>query len=104
MYYPICGMVHIKEPLLLIGVAYVAAAGFLSRYLSGCSLNDNYTDIKQTLCISASKRTPKLQAFFRSFFCHFFLKSYHFMGNIASSGAFSLLNVFYDLLGEMNGH
>ena len=36
IYYPVCGMVHIKEPLLLIGnVAYVAAAGFLSRYLSG---------------------------------------------------------------------
>ena len=27
MCYPVCGMVHIKEPLLLIG--------FLSRYLSG---------------------------------------------------------------------
>ena len=36
MYYPVCGMMHIKEPLLLIGkVAYVAAAGFLARYLSG---------------------------------------------------------------------
>ena len=31
MCYPVCGMVHIKEPLLLIG----AEAGFLSRYLSG---------------------------------------------------------------------
>ena len=28
MYYPVCGMIHIKEP-------YVAAVGFLSRYLSG---------------------------------------------------------------------
>ena len=36
MYYPVCGMVHIKEPLLLIvKVAYVAASGFLSRYLNG---------------------------------------------------------------------
>ena len=35
MCYPVCGMMHIKEPLLLIGVALVAAAGFLSRYLSG---------------------------------------------------------------------
>ena len=36
MCYPVCGMVHIKEPLLLIGKkAYVAAAGFLSRYLNG---------------------------------------------------------------------
>ena len=37
MYYPVCRIMHIKEPLLLIGkkVAYVAAAGFLSRYLSG---------------------------------------------------------------------
>ena len=37
MYYPVCGMMHIKQTLLLIGkkVAYVAAAGFLSRYLSG---------------------------------------------------------------------
>ena len=35
MCYPLCGMMHIKEPLLLI--AYVLAAGFLSRYLSGPS-------------------------------------------------------------------
>ena len=31
MCYPVCGMVHIKEPLLLIGTSsHVAAAGFLS--------------------------------------------------------------------------
>ena len=36
MYYPVCGMMHIKESLLLFGKSsYVAAAGFLSRYLSG---------------------------------------------------------------------
>ena len=36
MYYPVCGMMHIKEPLLLIGKSSpFAAAGFLSRYLSG---------------------------------------------------------------------
>ena len=36
MCYPLCGMVHIKEPFLLIGrVAYVAAAGFLSHYKNG---------------------------------------------------------------------
>ena len=36
MCYPVCGMVHIKEPLLLIGKKeHVAAAGFLSRYLNG---------------------------------------------------------------------
>ena len=36
MCYPVCGMMHIKEPLLLIGKSsQVAAAGFLSRYLSG---------------------------------------------------------------------
>ena len=57
MCYPVCVMMHIKEPLLLIGnsspcggsgfllslsewsfticLAHVAAAGFLSRYLSG---------------------------------------------------------------------
>ena len=36
MYYPVCGMMHINEPLLLMErAAYVAAAGFLSRYLSG---------------------------------------------------------------------
>ena len=34
--YPVCGMMHIKEHLLLIGkVVHVAAAGYLSRYLSG---------------------------------------------------------------------
>ena len=35
MCYPVCGMVHIKEPLLSIIVAYVAAAGFLSHYQNG---------------------------------------------------------------------
>ena len=37
MCYPVYGMVHIKEPLLLIDkrVAYVAAAGFLSHYQNG---------------------------------------------------------------------
>ena len=36
MCYPVCGMVHIKEPLLLIGrVGYVGAAGLLSGYLNG---------------------------------------------------------------------
>ena len=36
MCYPVCGMVHIKEPLLLIErVAHVAAAGFLSHFLNG---------------------------------------------------------------------
>ena len=32
MCYPVCGMVHIKEPLLLINVA---TAGFLSHYQNG---------------------------------------------------------------------
>ena len=32
MCYPVCGMVHIKEPLLL---THVAAASFLSHNLSG---------------------------------------------------------------------
>ena len=37
MCYPVCGMVHIKEPLRnkSIRVAYVAAAGFLSHYQDG---------------------------------------------------------------------
>ena len=36
MCYPVYGMVHIKEPLLLIGkLAHIAAAGILSHYLSG---------------------------------------------------------------------
>ena len=36
MCYPVCGMVHIKEPLLLIGKSSpVAAAGFLSHYQNG---------------------------------------------------------------------
>ena len=34
--YPVCGMVHIKEPLLLIGKnSLYGAAGFLSHYLNG---------------------------------------------------------------------
>ena len=36
MYCPVCGMVHIKEPLLLIrSNPLMAAAGFLSRSLNG---------------------------------------------------------------------
>ena len=36
MCYPVCGMMHIKQPLLLIGKSsLLAAAGFLSCYLSG---------------------------------------------------------------------
>ena len=36
MCYPVSGMMQIKQPLQIIGkVAYVAAEGFLSRYLSG---------------------------------------------------------------------
>ena len=36
MYYPVRGMVHIKEPLLLIDKSsYVAAVGFLSHYQNG---------------------------------------------------------------------
>ena len=35
--YPVCGMMHIKEPLYSEGVEHVAAAGFLSCYFSGPS-------------------------------------------------------------------
>ena len=36
MCYPVCGMVHIKEPLLLIRKSsQCGGRGFLSRYLSG---------------------------------------------------------------------
>ena len=36
MCFPVCGMMHIKEPLLLSErVAHVAAPGFLSRCFSG---------------------------------------------------------------------
>ena len=36
MCYPVCGMVHIKEPLLLIGKSSpCGGSGFLSHYLSG---------------------------------------------------------------------
>ena len=31
MYYPVRGMMHIKEPLLLIGKSICVATGFLSR-------------------------------------------------------------------------
>ena len=36
MCYPVCGMVHIKEPLLLIGKSSLCGvAGFLSHYQNG---------------------------------------------------------------------
>ena len=34
-YYTVCGMVHLKDPLLLIRVAHVMAAGFLYHSLNG---------------------------------------------------------------------
>ena len=35
MCYPVCGVVHIKEPLLLIEiVVHMEAGGFLSRFLN----------------------------------------------------------------------
>ena len=38
MCYPVCGMIHIKEPLLLTErVAHVVPVSFLSRYLTGMS-------------------------------------------------------------------
>ena len=37
MYYPVSGMMYVKEPLLLIGKNRHVAAGFLSRYLNGPS-------------------------------------------------------------------
>ena len=36
MCFPVCGMVHIKEPLLLIGKSSLCGgSGFLYRYLNG---------------------------------------------------------------------
>ena len=36
MCYPVCGMVHIKEPLLLIGKSSLCGgSGFLSHYQNG---------------------------------------------------------------------
>ena len=45
MCYLVCGVVHIKETLLLIGKSrhVVAAAGFLSRYLNVLSASLNKT-------------------------------------------------------------
>ena len=39
MCYPVCGVVHIKDPLLLIGLSSLVevAAGFLFCYLNGPS-------------------------------------------------------------------
>ena len=34
MCYPVCGIVHIKEPLLLIRSSPCVGSGFLSRYLN----------------------------------------------------------------------
>ena len=49
MCYLVCGMVHIKEPLLLmIRVAYVAPAGFLSHYQS-VSLNKTFLSLSQNI-------------------------------------------------------
>ena len=47
MYYHVCGMMHIKEPLLLLErVAYVVTAGFLSRYMGGPSFLPSFCCLK----------------------------------------------------------
>ena len=35
MYYPVCGMMHIKEPLLLIGKSSPCGGSGFPRFLSG---------------------------------------------------------------------
>ena len=53
MCYPVCGLVHIKEP-------YVAAAGFLSRYLCGSLpyVRRHITVNKNVLSASLNKTFP----------------------------------------------
>ena len=60
MCYPVCGMVHVKEPLLLIGVAHVAAVGFLSLYELLLSCLMPYNRKQNVLSVSLNKTFPSL--------------------------------------------
>ena len=54
MCYPVCGMVHIKEPCCLLErVAHVAAVGFLSHYLNGPLPECHITVTKCVECVNA---------------------------------------------------
>ena len=54
---PVCGMMDVKEPLLLIGktIAHVVAAGFLSCCLSDITVN------KKVLCALLNKTFPSFR-------------------------------------------
>ena len=41
MYYPVCGMMHIKEPLLLTGKSNICGGSGFALSLSGCSSVDS---------------------------------------------------------------
>ena len=58
--YPVWGLVHINEPLLKIEMGtHVAAAGFLSRYLSGClPYVRRYITVNNVLSASLNKTFP----------------------------------------------
>ena len=62
MCYPVCGMVHIKEPLLLIGKSspFSADSSFLSRYLNGPLpyVRRHITVNKNVLIVSLNKTFP----------------------------------------------
>ena len=50
MYYPICGMVHIKEPLLLIGMSNPCGSSGFPLSLSEWSFNICPTPYNRKMC------------------------------------------------------
>ena len=60
MCYPVCGIVHMKEPLLLFGKSSPCGTGFLSRYLNGPLpyVRRHITVNKNVLSASLNKTFP----------------------------------------------
>ena len=63
MYYPVCGMMHIKEPLLLFRKSSPCRSSrFLSRYLSGpLPYVRRHITVNNDLSASLNKTFPSLQ-------------------------------------------
>ena len=75
MYYPVCGMMHIKEPLLLIGKSSPCCCSGLPLSLSECSVTlclTPYNRKQYVLSASLNKTFPSCSLGRSRFFFFFF--------------------------------
>ena len=73
MCYPVCGMMHIKEPLLLIGKSSLCGdmSGFPLSSVILYHMFDVYNHIKNVLSTSLNKTFPSFLSFPAGVFCGF---------------------------------